>query len=198
VFTGLVEDVGRLAGVEPFAGGRRLAIASGLAVELHPGDSVAVSGICLTVERVEQPQGLFVVAAVEETLRRSTAARWRRGDRVHLERALAAGDRLGGHLVQGHVDGVARVVRAGRRGRDFVLALQIPGELRRYVVAQGSLAVDGISLTVAEVRGGICGLHIVPETLARTLVRGYRPGGRVNIEVDLVAKYVESLRNHRS
>jgi riboflavin synthase len=164
-----------------------------MASQLHPGESVAVNGVCLTAEGVDGAKGTFTVAAVAETLRRTTAAGWRRGTHVHLERAVRAADRLGGHLVQGHVDGVARVVRAGREGRDFVLALAIPEALRRYVADKGALAVDGISLTVGGVTGGLCRLYIIPETLSRTLVAGYRPGTRVNIEMDLVAKYVESL-----
>ncbi len=193
MFTGLIEEVGRITAVQPQPGGKRFAIEAHLATEMELGDSLAVNGVCLTAERIEMQRDRVVVSAVTETLRRSTAGRWRPGTRVHLERALQAGARLGGHLMQGHVDGVARVIRAGREGRDFILALRIPPGLRRYIVSKGSLAVDGMSLTVGDLRAGACRLYIIPETLSRTVVQSYRPGDPVNIEVDLVAKYVESL-----
>jgi riboflavin synthase len=193
MFTGLVEEIGRVVALRPFQGGARVTIAAAMAPEVGPGDSVAVSGVCLTAERVDPSAGTFTAAAVAETLRRTTAGSWRAGTRVHLERALRAGDRLGGHFVQGHVDAVANVVWAGREGGEHVLAIAIPGALRGYVVAKSSLAIDGVSLTVGALRGGLCRLYIIPETLARTLVGGYRAGTRVNIEVDPVAKYVESL-----
>jgi len=193
MFTGLIEGIGLVTARRAHSGGVRLTIAAPMAAEIRAGDSVAVNGVCLTAEQTDSAGRTFTAAAVAETLRRTTADAWGRGTRVHLERAIRTADRLGGHLVQGHVDGVARVVRAGRAGRDFVLALAVPEGLRRYVVDKGALAVDGISLTVGSARGGLCRLYIVPETLARTLVAGYRPGARVNIEVDLVAKYVESL-----
>ncbi len=198
MFTGLIDEIGSVVGVRPFAGGTRLEIAAAMASEIRPGDSVAVSGVCLTAETVDATAGTFTAAAVPETLQRTTASGWRRGTRLHLERALLATDRLGGHLVQGHVDGVARVVRSGPERGNHVLAIAIPEALRRYVVTKGALAVDGISLTVGALRGGLCRLYIVPETLARTLVAGYRPGTRVNVEVDLVAKYVESLSGRRA
>jgi riboflavin synthase len=198
MFTGLVEEIGQVVAVQSFAGGARLAIGAALAPEVRPGDSVAINGVCLTAEQIDPTAGTFTVTAVTETLRRTTACDWRRGVRVHLERALRAQDRLGGHLVQGHVDSVANVVRSDREGNDYVLAIAIPEALRRYVVAKGALAVDGISLTVGTLRGGLCRLHIIPATLARTLVASWRPGTRVNIEVDLVAKYIESLSGRRA
>ncbi|MBD3237171.1 MAG: riboflavin synthase [Candidatus Eisenbacteria bacterium] len=198
MFTGLIEELAALLDVDPFPGGRRLRVRSRFAPEgLAPGDSVALDGICLTVERCEARSGTFTAAAVEETLRRTTAGAWRRGRTLHLERALAAHARLGGHLVQGHVDGIGRVVRAGRMGGEFVLHLTLPAELRRYVVQKGSIAIDGISLTVAEARRDRCHVHLIPETLARTRVGSYRPGERVNLEVDLIAKYVEALIGRR-
>ncbi|MCK4414287.1 MAG: riboflavin synthase [Candidatus Eisenbacteria sp.] len=194
MFTGLIEEIGLIRRRSPFAGGVRFEIeAPRLAPALSAGDSVACHGLCLTVERLAAGGSGFTVAAITESLRRSTARDWRRGDRLHLEPALRAENRLGGHLVQGHVDGLGRVVRAGREGRETVLALQIPPPLRRYLVAKGSLAVDGVSLTVGAVRGGVCRLFIIPKTLACTLLGNYRPGRPVNLEVDLVAKYVESL-----
>lgn len=193
MFTGIVEELAHLEQVKPFAGGRRIVIAAACADEVRPGDSIALNGICLTAETVRRGPGRIVVSAVSETLRRTTAEGWVRGKRLHLERALAADGRFGGHIVQGHIDGVARVLKVGREGNEFVLTLQIPEALRRYVVRKGSLTVDGISLTVGDLQGGHCRLYIIPETLTRTLVGSYRPGERVNLEVDLVAKYVEAM-----
>jgi riboflavin synthase len=199
MFTGLIEETGTVRGARGFAGGRRFVIeAPALAEALRAGDSIACDGVCLTVEASDPAGGTFRVAAVEATLRRTTAGGWGRGRRVHLERALAAGGRLGGHWVQGHVDGVARVVRAGRAGGAFELWLQPPAPLARYIVPQGSLALDGVSLTVAARRGPLCAVALVPETLARTRLGAMRPGDRVNLEVDLIAKYVESLGAARS
>ena len=194
MFTGLIEETGTVREARVFAGGRRFVIeAPALAEGLRIGDSIACDGVCLTVEGSDPAAGTFRVAAVEATLRRTTAGGWGRGRRVHLERALAAGDRLGGHWVQAHVDGVARVVRIVRAGGGRELWLQPPASLARYIAAQGSLALDGVSLTVAARRGPLCVVALVPETLARTRLGACRPGDRVNLEVDLIAKYVESL-----
>jgi len=194
MFTGLIAEVATLAAAAPCAGGRRLQVrAPAGAARLSVGDSVALDGVCLTVERVDSAAGVFDCTAVHETLRRSTAGSWRPGRRLHLESALAAGAALGGHFVQGHVDGVGRVLRVAREGGEIVLQLSIPTALRKYVVAKGSLAVDGVSLTVGRVTGGTCRLYIIPETARRTRLGAYRAGERVNIEVDLLSKYVESL-----
>jgi len=197
VFTGLVAEVAAIERVASFAGGRRFHVSASCARDLQRGESVALNGVCLTVEREGVAAGSFAASAVEESLQRTTAGRWRERSRVHLERALAVGDRFGGHIVQGHVDGVARVMRCGRAGRSFVLAVQLPPELRRYVVAKGSLAIDGVSLTVASLKETILQVAIIPETLERTLIGSYRPGDVVNIEVDVVGKYVETLLKGR-
>lgn len=194
MFTGLIEAIGTVRAVAPFSGGRRFEIeAPGIAQALHEGDSVACLGICLTVESSDRVRGRFTVAAVGETLARTTASRWRPGRRLHLERALSAGDRLGGHFVQGHIDATARVVAAGKRAGGFRLSIRLPRECARYVVAKGPIAIDGVSLTVARVTGGVCEMAIIPETLARTIIGSYRSGGQVNLEVDLMGKYAESL-----
>ena len=193
MFTGIVEEVARIAQVRAIPGGKRFRVEAACTDAIERGDSVSLNGICLTAEQVVGGVGTFAVSAIAETLRRTTAGAWRSGSRIHLERALAATSRLGGHLVQGHVDGMARVMRAGREGCEFLLVLQLTAPLRRYVVSKGSLAVNGVSLTVGDLRGGLCRLHIIPETLDRTLIGSYRPGERVNLEVDIVAKYVEAL-----
>jgi len=194
VFTGLIAELGTLHGAERFAGGRRFwIVAPGIAGELQPGESIACDGVCLTVEAIDRARRAFRVAAVTATLRHTTAGAWRSGRRVHLERALALGDRLGGHWVQGHVDGMARVARAGRGAGGVELWLSLPAALRRYIVPRGSLAVDGVSLTVAARRGPLCGVALVPETLARTRLGRCRPGDRVNLEVDPLARMAESI-----
>jgi len=198
MFTGLIAEIGTVREARPCAAGRRFLVAAPrTASQLGIGESVACHGVCLTVESVDAAAGTFGVAAVSATLRRTTAGAWRRGQRLHLERAVTADERMGGHWVQGHVDGMARVARAGRGRGGFELWLRLPGTLRRYVVSQGSIAVDGVSLTVAGVRGGLCGVTLVPETLQRTLLGLLRAGDRMNLEVDLVAKYVESLLTGR-
>ena len=193
MFTGIVEETAQVTQVRATASGRRFWIAARCAAEVKPGDSVALDGICLTAEAMSAAEGTLVLCAMEETLRCTTAGGWRRSTRLHLERAMPAGGRFDGHLVQGHIDGVAAVVRCGRRGRDFILSLRLPQGLRRYVISKGSLAVNGVSLTVGELRGGLCLLYIIPETLVRTLIGSYRAGSKVNLEVDLIAKYVEHL-----
>lgn len=192
MFTGLVEEIGTLIEARAVVGGRRFRVsAPGIARELASGESVACNGVCLTVERCAD--GVFTAAAVQETLRRTTAGRWRRGSRLHLERALRADGRLGGHLVQGHVDGVGRIVQAGRLRGEFALTVRVPVALRRYLVAKGALAVDGVSLTIGELRGDACRIYLIPETCARTRLARARPGELVNLEVDLTAKYIEAL-----
>ncbi len=197
MFTGIVEEVGEIRDIRPFPGGKRFTISAEFTRDnLGGGDSICVNGCCLTAEEIDREKGLFVVSAIEESLRRTNAGSWSRGLGVHLERALPAAGRFDGHIVQGHVDGVASVTRAGREGREFVLSIQLPAALRRYVVAKGSLAINGVSLTVGELRGGLCRLFIIPETINRTRIGQYRAGEKVNLEVDIIAKYVESLTNN--
>ncbi|MBD3336602.1 MAG: riboflavin synthase [Candidatus Eisenbacteria bacterium] len=194
MFTGLVEERGRVVRSDAAGGGRKLRIACRTVLEdLRPGDSVAVGGICLTAEsRSADPDG-FTAFATAETVRRTTLGSWRPGTGVNLERALRAADRLGGHLVQGHVDGLGRILETRRRGAAHELHLEIPRGLRHLVAEKGSLAVDGVSLTVGELTGSGCRLHLIPETLQRTTLDGLRRGDAVNLEVDLLARYVERI-----
>lgn len=188
MFTGIVEEVGRVVGTQRRGGSLILVVeAPGVAEGLAEGDSIAVNGVCTTVERAV---GLrFRVTTVAETLRRTTLGRLRVGGRVNLERALVAGSRIGGHFVQGHVDGVARVVSFVQRGEQKMLSLRLPGKMASGVVEKGSIAVDGMSLTVAAVRGNIVEAAIVPFTLAHTIARDYRAGTEVNVELDVLGKY---------
>lgn len=193
MFTGIVEEVGRVQAVEARAQGSRLRIEAARVVEdLREGDSVAVSGVCLTAAQIDA--GGFWADVSRETLERSTLGEARAGTRVNLERALRAGGRLGGHIVQGHVDGTGVVrVMEERGGGDWWLEVEAPAELARYLVFKGSVAVDGISLTVARVDGPVFAVAVIPHTWTRTTLRDARPGVRVNLETDILAKYVERL-----
>jgi riboflavin synthase len=194
MFTGIVEGTGRVVtlAVAPGGAGARLEVeAPWPAGTLAAGDSVAVDGCCLTVAAAT-PTG-FAADLVAETLRRTALGRLAAGDRVNLERPLALGGRLGGHLVQGHVDGVARVLERQAAGEGRELRVELPEALARYVVEKGSIAVDGVSLTVAGVGQGWFAVALVPHTLATTTLGERGPGDPVHLEVDVVAKYVERL-----
>ena len=191
MFTGLVEAIGEVGAVVRGAGGARLEVSAPLAAELRPGDSVAVNGVCLTV--VEAAGGRFGADVMAETLRRSSLGPLERGDRVNLERPVRAGDRLGGHVVQGHVDGVGHVAAVADDGLARVVTIDCPPALLRYVVERGSIAVDGVSLTVTEVGDERFTVSLVPETLTRTTLGDAAPGRAVNLELDVIAKYVERL-----
>ncbi len=195
MFTGLVETRGRLLALRRSGDGARLRVSAPFAGELERGDSVAVNGICLTV--VALFEGGFEADAVERTLSLTTLGSLPRGSEVNLERALSLGDRLGGHMVTGHIDGVAAVaaVRPGAPGRDVVF--ELPRDLMRHVAEKGSIAIDGISLTVASVQATRVTVSLIPETLAATVAGGYRPGLRVNVETDVAAKYQEALLRDR-
>jgi riboflavin synthase len=192
VFTGLIEEVGAITEARPRSGGRDLVVrAPGMAGELAAGESIAVNGVCLTVER--QDAATFTCHAGEETLSRTTLAELGPGARVNLERALLPGSRLGGHFVQGHVDGLGTVAARRPSGTTVWFEIEPPAELARYIAPKGSIAVDGISLTVAECEGSRFAVAIIPHTLAQTALDDRRAGDRVNLEVDILAKYVERI-----
>jgi riboflavin synthase len=187
VFTGLVAAKGVVRGL---AHGR-VEVETELAAELAPGDSIAVNGVCLTA--VERHNGSFAAEVMPETLRRTSLAPLSIGDEVNLELPLRAGDRLGGHIVQGHVDGTGEVEAVTGEGNSSVVRIHAPAELLRYVVEKGSIAVDGVSLTVSAVDGEAFEVSLIPETLERTTLGAAAPGRTVNLEVDVLAKYVEKL-----
>ncbi len=192
MFTGIVEELGRVAAVEERPAGRRFWIAARTVLEgTAVGDSIAHAGCCLTVVAVAD--GRYAVEAVPETLRLTTLGDWREGDTVNLERSLRLEQRLGGHLVQGHVDGTGQVTAVTPEGDGRRVALAIPAPLRRYVAVKGSLAVDGTSLTVAALTDDGCEIAYIPHTLAVTSAGEYQPGRRVNLEVDLLARYLARL-----
>lgn len=189
MFTGLVTDCGRLSEMDRSPSGARLRIESRLAAELREGDSVAVNGVCLTATGVSA--GSVTAEAMNETLRRTALGELRTGDPVNLELPLRAGDRLGGHMVQGHVDGVGRVAALDDDGFARRVRIEAPEHLLRYVVEKGSIAVDGVSLTVVEVDARSFTVSLIPETLERTNLGDAQVGRNVNLEVDVLAKYVE-------
>ncbi|HEX4623205.1 MAG TPA: riboflavin synthase [Solirubrobacteraceae bacterium] len=191
MFTGLVQDRGHVEAVDQTDEGARVRVRTGLGTQIDNGDSVAVQGVCLTATAVHQE--VFTVDVTAETLRRSTLGALAAGAPVNLELPLRATDRLGGHVVQGHVDGVGEVVAVGDEGFSRRVWIEPPPELLRYVVQKGSIAVAGVSLTVAEVTDDRFAVALIPETLERTTLGTAAPGDRVNIEVDVLAKHVEKL-----
>jgi len=191
MFTGLVQDRGHVEAVDQTDEGARVRVRTRLGSELTDGDSVAVQGVCLTATAVHQE--VFTVDVMAETLRRSTLGALAAGAAVNLELPLRASDRLGGHVVQGHVDGVGEVVAVGDEGFSRRVLIEPPPELLRYVVSKGSIAVAGVSLTVAEVTDDRFAVALIPETLERTTLGTAAPGDRINIEVDVLAKHVEKL-----
>jgi riboflavin synthase len=191
MFTGLIADLGSVRGIERDSGGATLEIATRLAGELGEGDSIAVNGVCLTATAVDG-EG-FRAQAMEETLRRSSLGDLATGSPVNLELALRADGRLGGHIVQGHVDATARITGIREEGFARVLDIEADEQLARYLVEKGSVAIDGVSLTVSEVRDEGFSMSLIPETLERTTLGAAKVGDRVNIEVDVLAKHVERL-----
>jgi riboflavin synthase len=191
VFTGIVEEMGRVAEVARDGESLRLRIEASLASELAAGDSVSVSGVCLTA--VDPGDAAFTADLSPETIARSSLGSLTEGDPVNLELPLRPADRLGGHIVQGHVDGVGTMeaVSAGGNARD--VRFSVPAGLLRYVVEKGSVTVDGVSLTVTEVDDAGFSVSLIPETLERTTLGAGRPGRPVNLEVDVIAKHVEKL-----
>lgn len=189
MFTGLVSDLGRLADIERSGDGARLRIDSGLAGELGEGDSVAVNGVCLTASAVDA--SWFAAEAMNETLRRTSLGSLAPGARVNLELPLRVGERLGGHMVQGHVDGLGRIAQIAEDGFSRRLRVEADDELLRYVAEKGSIAVDGVSLTVVDVEPGSFTVALIPETVERTNLGAAQTGTVVNLEVDVLAKYVE-------
>jgi len=193
MFTGIVQGVGRVRAVEPRGGDVRMWIEGGNVPlgDVAIGGSIAVNGACLTA--VELEPAAFAADLSRETLSLTTAGDWTAGRPVNLEKALTAGQSLGGHYVTGHVDGVGRVVSRHDDARSVRIEFEVPAELARYVARKGSICVDGVSLTVNGVSGNRFDVNLVPHTLGVTILGGYGPGTRVNLEVDIIARYLERL-----
>ena len=191
MFTGLVQGLGQVVGIERSSDGARLTISADFSLGAAEGDSIAVNGVCLTA--VEPRDDLFTADVMNETLERSSLGALEQGDRVNLELPLRPHDRLGGHVVQGHVDGLGTVAEVREDGFARVVRIAAASDLLRYVVEKGSIAVDGVSLTVAAVDDESFSVSLIPETLERTNLGAAAPGTTVNLEVDVLAKYVEKL-----
>ena len=189
MFTGIVEEVGKVRAARP---GQLTVTAQKVLEDTKLGDSIAVNGVCLTVTEVSPDS--FSVDVMPETLRRTNLGALRPGHRVNLERPLAVGDRMGGHFVQGHVDGMGKVLSAMPENKALVVRYEAPPEIMRYVVEKGFIAVDGVSLTVVECNATSFKVSLVAYTLENTNLGQRRPGDVVNLEVDIIAKYVERLR----
>lgn len=193
MFTGIVQSIGDVRAITPRGGDVELLIAAsqlGLA-SVAPGDSISVSGCCLTVTRIADDA--FAADASVETLNVTTLGQWRAGQRVNLEKALCAGQPLGGHYVSGHVDGVARVVDITGDARSVRMRFEAPTQLSKYIARKGSVCIDGVSLTVNDVDGASFGVNLIPHTLEVTTLSGCRAGAQVNLEVDIIARYLERL-----
>jgi riboflavin synthase len=197
VFTGIVQSIGTLAAARDGAGARRVRIETGGlgTAGWKAGDSVAVSGVCLTLVAIDA--GSFEAELSGETIARTTLGRLRAGDAVNLEPAVPAGAALGGHLVTGHVDGVARVRGCAAEGASLRATVEAPAALSRFIAEKGSVALDGVSLTVGRVDGAAFELHLVPHTLAVTTLGALAAGRELNLEVDLVARYLDRLLEAR-
>lgn len=196
MFTGIIETLGTVTDVDMGADHSRLTVQGAVTEGTAVGDSISVNGVCLTATRIDD--GRFTADVMAETLRRSTLGELQPGDAVNLERAATATTRLGGHLVQGHVDGVGQLTGRAPAGAFDEVTIALPGDLVHYVVEKGSIAIDGISLTVAGVTGGDITIGLIPETLQRTTLGRRSVGDKVNIEVDVIAKYVERLLEFRT
>jgi riboflavin synthase len=196
MFTGIVEELGTVAAVDDQGDAIRLTIRAGTVLEdAGLGDSIAVNGCCLTV--AERDGDTWTADVMQETLDKTSLYGVRPGDRVNLERAVTAATRLGGHIVQGHVDAVGTVARRTPSEHWEVVEIEMPASLSRYLVDKGSITVDGVSLTVVEAQGDRFTVSLIPETLARTTLGTRQPGERVNLEVDVIAKHVEKLLAYR-
>lgn len=193
MFTGIVEALGEVCEVQAYGGDRRLALTAppGFLAHTAVGDSIACAGVCLTV--IERFGDSFSVDVSAETLELTTAGRWTEGTAVNLEKALTPSKPLGGHMVSGHVDGIGRLLAAREDARSWRLEFELPLALARYVARKGSVTIDGVSLTVNDVEGPRFGVNIIPHTRSQTTLGGLVDGAAVNIEVDLIARYLERL-----
>ncbi len=194
MFTGIVEEVGRVTGIELRGENRRITVtAENVPKELNNGDSVAVSGVCLTALDIKP--GSFCADLAPETWARTSFSRMREGTLVNLELPMKANGRFGGHIVQGHVDGVGKLLSLDRiaDSENWWLRVELPCDVEKYTVYKGSVCIEGISLTVAKLEGGVCTVAIIPHTVEMTNLHSLKPGDPVNLEADLIAKYVEKM-----
>jgi riboflavin synthase len=199
MFTGIIEEIGRVARIEQRGENRRITVEAKLAPKhLRTGDSIAVIGVCLTALDIKAKS--FSADLAPETWARTSFPRIRQGALVNLELPMKADGRFGGHIVQGHVDGVGKLIALERiaDSENWWLRIELPPEVVRYTVAKGSICIEGISLTVAQLEGNCCTLAIIPHTVEMTNLKSLRPGDPVNLEADVIAKYVEKMMRERS
>ncbi len=195
MFTGLIEEIGNVNAIQSIAGGKRIVIeASKILHDLKVDDSIAINGVCLTVVKVNS--NVFQVEAVGATLEKTTIGNLKLSETVNLERAMRLSDRLGGHFVQGHVNDTGKIKKTIKLGENYTLEVQLPEQLMKYVIPEGSIAIDGISLTVAEIKNAVIKLSIIPHTWKNTTIMTKKPGDKVNVEVDFLARHLENFIKH--
>ncbi len=196
MFTGLIEEVGTIENITQLGGGKKIKIKANKVIEdVKIDDSIAVDGCCQTV--IQFDKNNFEVVAIEETLRKTTLGSFKIGQKVNLERALRVGDRLGGHYVQGHVDCVGSIKKVLKEKTDWLVSIQFPVEFKKYVVNVGSICLNGISLTVAKVENNVLTVAIIPHTFENTNLKNWKVGSKINLEFDILGKYVESILNNK-
>jgi riboflavin synthase len=193
MFTGIIAALGEITALQPKGGDLKLVINAGKldCGDVKLGDSIAINGVCLTVVDMDNQQLSFDVS--QETITRSSLAQLKTGSQVNLEKALAVGERLGGHFVSGHVDGLGQIDSIKEVARSWQIAVNVPSELQRYIAEKGSICIDGASLTVNKVTAKGFEVNIIPHTLQETIIKDYKVGSKVNLEVDLIARYLERL-----
>jgi riboflavin synthase len=192
MFTGIVEEIGKIEKITPITGGLNLKInASKILEDIKINDSICVDGVCLTV--IETAQNYFLVDAVGATLEKTTFNNVKAKDLVNLERSVKLNDRLGGHLVQGHVNGIGKISEIKKLGENYLVKLIVPEELERYLIKEGSIAINGISLTMADLDKNIVSISIIPHTWQNTNLKFRNVNDLINVEIDILAKYVEKL-----
>ena len=196
MFSGIVEETGKVNGIVKKGDVVELRIEAEKVIDdLKEGDSISVNGVCLTVEKIENKK--FHVSLTHQTLRDTDLGKLKIGENVNLERSLKLNDRIGGHFLTGHIDFVSRVISIEKRGNSGILKFSVPQEFRKYIVKKGSIGVEGISLTVSEIKNGIVSIFLIPFTLQNTNLKDKKSGSYLNIEVDMMAKYIENFIKER-
>lgn len=192
MFTGIIEEIGKISSIQPIAGGMRIKISSSKILDdISVDDSICVSGVCLTAIKVEDDG--FWVDAVGATLEKSTFSKMQLSAPVNLERSLKLNDRLGGHFVQGHTNAIGTILELNKLGENYFLTIKVDDNLEKYLIDEGSITIDGVSLTIAELDGSRVGISLIPHTWQNTIIQFKKVGDKVNVETDVLAKYIEKL-----
>ncbi len=192
MFTGIIEEIGKISSIHPIAGGMRMKISSSKILDdISVDDSICVSGVCLTAIKVEDDG--FWVEAVGATLEKTTFSKMQLSSSVNLERSMRLNDRLGGHFVQGHTNGTGTILEINKLGENYFLKIKVNESLEKYLIEEGSITIDGVSLTIAELDGSKVGISLIPHTWHNTIIQYKKIGDKVNVETDVLAKYIEKL-----